>query len=126
MKYFVATLALLAMFLALPVQAQAAHAVGLSWGVPTSGGAPTGYNVYRTSTSGGCSTVTASGCSKIGTTAVPTTTFTDTTVAGGQTYFWVVTAFNATGESGPSNQVTASVPPDAPTAPGTLNVTSVH
>lgn len=125
MKYFVAILALLAVFLALPAQGQTAHAVGLSWATGTGGGSPSGFNVYRTTTSGGCSTVTATGCTKVGSTSASTTTFTDTTVQGGTTYFWVVTAFNSTGESTPSNQVTATIPPDVPTAPSNLTITSV-
>lgn len=124
MKLFIATLAFLAMFIALPASAQT-HAVGLSWSAPTSGGAPTGYHVYRTATSGGCSSVTAAGCTNVGSTSATTTTFSDTTVQGAQTYFWVVTAFNTAGESGPSNQVTATIPPDPSGAPSGLTVTGV-
>lgn len=124
MKYFVLTLLVVALALT-PASAAAQHAVGLSWAAGTSGGAPANFNVYRANATGGCATVTAATCTKLGSVAVPTTTYSDTTVAGGQTYFYVVTAQNATGESGPSNEVSAVIPPDAPTAPTGLTVTSV-
>lgn len=124
MKYFVLTL-IIAMT-ALVANAQAAHSVALSWTAPTvdsTHDAATGYNVYRTQTTGGCTVVTTTGCSKVG--PATTTTFTDTTVAASTTYFYVVTATNSAGESGPSNQVQANVPANTPNAPSALTVTSV-
>ncbi len=77
--------------------------VALTWSA--SPGA-TSYNVKRSTTSGGPYTTVAS----------PTTsTYTDTGVTNGTAYFYVVTAVNSAGESGPSSQVTAT-----PTTPVTI------
>lgn len=103
------------------------HCANLSWTAPTSGGAPTGYNVYRTTTSGGCSTVTSTGCTKSGSTTASVLTFTDSPLAASTTYFWVATAFNTSGESAPSTQATGTTNPDpAPVAPTNLTVTSIQ
>ncbi len=74
--------------------------VTLSW-VAVSGA--TGYNVYRSNTSG---LTTASG-TKL--TASPSTTspYVDSTAANGTTYYYIVTAVNGTGESSASTQVSA-------------------
>ena len=48
-------------------------------------------------------------------------TFTDTAVAAGQVFNYVITATDAAGESGPSNVITAAIP----TAPSTLCGTGV-
>ena len=87
---------------AIPGNAQ----VALTWNV--SAGA-TSYNVKRSTTSGsGYSTVSS-----------PTTaSYTDTTVTNGTTYYYVVTAVNSAGQSGNSNQ--ASATPALP--PTTVNV----
>jgi beta-lactamase superfamily II metal-dependent hydrolase len=74
--------------------------VSLAWG--TSAGA-TGYNVYRSTTSGFYTTALASN--------VPTNAYLDTTVANGTTYYYIVKATNGE-ESGPSNE--ASALPAAP------------
>jgi len=64
----------------------------------------TGYNVKRSSTNGGpYSTVGPN---------VATTSFTNTGLVNGTTYYYVVTALKGTGESGISNQATGT-----PTAP---------
>jgi fibronectin type 3 domain-containing protein len=64
----------------------------------------TGYNVYRSSVSGGP-------YSKVNTTLIAATTYVDTTVASGQTYFYVVTSVESNGvESANSAEVTAVVP----------------
>lgn len=76
------------------------HAVDLSWGASPTGGV-TGYNVYRSSTSG-------SGYAKIS--SVGSTSFSDSGVKAGSTYYYVVTAVSSGGESGYSNQTTAVVP----------------
>jgi hypothetical protein len=78
------------------------HSVNLSWNPSTSGAV--GYNVYRGGTSGGPYT-------EINSTLDPSTTYTDNTVLGGQTYYYVSTAVDASGvESGFSNQVKATIP----------------
>src|SRR5215813_9553382 len=83
--------------------------VTLSWNA--SSGA-TSYNVKRATTNGGPYTTIASG--------VTSTNFTNTGLTNGTTYFYVVTAVNSFGESGNSNQASATpqnsqTPPPAPT-----------
>ena len=89
--------------------------VSLTW--TTSSGA-TSYNVKRGTTSGGPYGVT------VGNT--PNTNFTDNTVVNGTTYYYVVTALNNNGQSGNSNQASAtpSAPPAIPAAPTNLNATA--
>lgn len=78
------------------------HTVSLSWTASTS--TVSGYNVYRSSTSGGPYT-------KINSSLDPGTTFVDDNVQAGQTYFYVTTAVNSSDvESGYSNQAEAIVP----------------
>lgn len=80
------------------------HYVSLTWNGSTGA---TGYNVYRgTATNGTAPTNPV----KITPTPITTTSFTDTTVQGGQTYYYVTTAVNASGESGYSNQASATIP----------------
>jgi len=76
--------------------------VSLSWNASTS--AVSGYNVYRGTKSGGP-------YSKINSTLYPSTTYTDSTVATGQTYYYVTTAVDSSGqESAYSNQAQAVIP----------------
>lgn len=98
------------------------HCANLSWTPASSGAAATGFNIYRSTTSTGCATLTASTCSKVGSTG--NTSFIDEAGLTASTqYFWVVTATNANGESGPSNQVSGTTAPDPPpSAPGSLTV----
>jgi hypothetical protein len=95
--------------------------VSLTWNA--SSGA-TSYNVKRSTTNGGPYTTVASG--------VTSTSFTNTGLTNGTTYFFVVSAVNSFGESGNSNQASATpVQPStgdifvAPTGtdanPGTIN-----
>ncbi len=78
------------------------HSVTLNWTASTSTVA--GYFVYRGTQSGGPYT-------KLQSTSVPGTSFTDTTVQSGTTYYYVVTAVDSGGaESAFSNEVTAVVP----------------
>ena len=84
------------------------NSVALSW--TAAAGSPASYNVKRSTTSGsGYVTVSTPG-------AVTGTSFTDT-VAGGTSYYYVVTAVNAGGESANSSEVTATPTLAAPAAP---------
>ena len=77
--------------------------VSLSWNAsPTA----TSYNVKRSTTSGGPYGTIATG--------VTGTAYTDSTVTGGTTYFYVVSGVNPQGESPNSSQASAT-----PVAPGT-------
>jgi hypothetical protein len=96
--------------------AQAGDArIDLSW--QASAGATT-YNLKRSGSSAGPYTTIASG--------LTTTAYADTSVVNGTTYYYVVTALNSAGESGPSAYVGAK--PQAanpvPAAPTDLNATS--
>ena len=86
------------------LMATAANAqVSLAW---TARAGATSYNVKRSTSTGGPYTKISS----------PTATnFTDTNLANGTTYFYVVSAVNATGES--ANSAQASATPVAPTQP---------
>ena len=66
-------------------------------------GAPTGYNVKR-STSTGAETTLPAGTNVAG------TTFTDTTVVTGTEYFYTVSALNGSGEGADSSEVTGAAP----------------
>ena len=79
------------------------HFVTLNWTASSSSGV-TGYNVYRSTTSGG-------GYTKVNSSAVTGTNFTDTTIAPGVTYYYVATAVDGSGnESAFSSEITAAVP----------------
>jgi fibronectin type 3 domain-containing protein len=89
------------------------NSVTLTWTAAT--GIPNSYNIKRSTTSG-------TGYTTVGTTTVPTVTFTDS-VLGGQTYYYVVTAANGGGESSPSSEVSASPALAAPVTPTGLTAT---
>ena len=79
------------------------HSAGLSWEASTSSDV-VGYYVYRGEQSGGPYT-------QITVTAVIGTAYTDATVAGGITYYYVLTAVDNTGtQSGYSNETVAAIP----------------
>jgi hypothetical protein len=76
------------------------HKVTLSW--KASASAVVGYNLYRRGTSG---------VVKLNLEPIPGTTYVDSTVQAGQTYFYVTKAVNARGaESMPSNEVRVDIP----------------
>jgi fibronectin type 3 domain-containing protein len=80
----------------------APHSVTLTWSPSTT--TVSGYNVYRSTTSG-------SGYVKLNGALVPSTTYTDSTVKNGTTYFYVTTSVDASGnESTQSNQVSVTIP----------------
>jgi fibronectin type 3 domain-containing protein len=80
--------------------------VSLAW---TASVGAASYNMYRSTTNGGPYAKIASG--------IVSTNTTDTGVTNGTTYYYVVTAVNAGGESGYSGQ--ASATPQAPPPPPT-------
>ena len=78
------------------------HSVALSWSPSTS--SVSGYNVYRGSTTGGP-------YAKLTSSVDGSTTYTDTSVQAGDTYYYVTTSVGTDGtESSYSNQVSAVIP----------------
>ena len=92
-----------------------AHTVTLNWVAP-SGSVVTSYNVKR-------ATAAAGPFAQIGTST--TTSFVDSNVTEGVSYWYEVDAVNATGEGAPSNVASASVPFQIPGAPTGLVATVV-
>jgi hypothetical protein len=81
----------------------AAHSVDLNWDASTGNGV-VGYNVYRGGAPGGP-------YSKINSALDASTVYTDNNVTSGQTYYYVTTAVDGSGnESGYSNQAQAVIP----------------
>ena len=79
------------------------HSVSLTWAASTSPGV-SGYNVYRGSGSGGPYT-------KVNSALITGTSYLDTTVQAGRTYYYVATALDSSSnESAYSNQAQAVVP----------------
>ncbi|NOZ78695.1 MAG: hypothetical protein GXP48_05850 [Acidobacteria bacterium] len=100
----------------LAASATGTNVIDLSWG-NVSGA--TEYRVYRSETSGGP-------YGQIATVAAPATSYSDGSVSGGVTYYYVVTAF-ASCESGYSNEASATAAGTcalAPTFAGIQSVTS--
>jgi Domain of unknown function (DUF4082) len=82
-----------------PVQ----HSVSLNWAASTSADV-SGYNVYRSSVAGGPYTLVSASL-------VPGTSYVDSSVSSGQTYYYVTTAVDSSnGESGYSDEAVAVVP----------------
>ncbi|MEM3396987.1 MAG: fibronectin type III domain-containing protein [Thermoplasmata archaeon] len=80
------------------------RSIVLAWNLPVDAGAPplTGYNIYRG--------LSMENKTLIATVDANTTTFVDTNITPGITYYYHVTAVNAIGESEPSNTVCVTVP----------------
>jgi hypothetical protein len=84
-------------------QAAQPHSVDLTWSASQSPGV-VGYNIYR-------STVSGSGYSKVNGSLNADTSYTDSSVTAGQTYFYVAKAVDGNDvESGSSNEVQVGVP----------------
>jgi hypothetical protein len=82
--------------------AQTSYSVNLSW--EAASGSPVGYNVYR-------GTAQAGPFSMINSTLDASTSYTDSTVVCGTTYYYVTTAVDAQGQqSAYSNEVEAVIP----------------
>ena len=78
----------------------APHKVTLTWAASTTTGVT--YNVYRGTVSGGPYALLASG--------VTTTSYTDTSVQSGTTYYYVTSAVDSSGQSPYSNEVQVVIP----------------
>jgi DNA-binding beta-propeller fold protein YncE/fibronectin type 3 domain-containing protein len=85
--------------------------VDLNWSASTGANS---YNIKRSTTSGGAYSIIATGLTG--------TSHTDTTVVNGTTYYYVVSAVNAGGESPNSGQASAT-PQPPPAAPTNLTAT---
>jgi fibronectin type 3 domain-containing protein len=86
-----------------------AHSTGLIWtpGAPVTGLTVSGYNIYRSTTANG----EGGSFALNGSTLVTTTSYTDTSVVPGTTYFYVVAAQSSNGnQSGFSNEATSVIP----------------
>jgi fibronectin type 3 domain-containing protein len=81
------------------------HSATLNWGASDSPGVTiAGYNIYRSKVSG-------TSYVKINATLATGLTYTDLTVQSGQTYFFVATAVDASGNESPfSNEAQAVIP----------------
>ncbi len=78
------------------------HSVTLTWG--SSSSSVVGYDVYRATTSGGPFTLQT-------TSPISATTYTDSNAQSGQTYYYVVTSVDSTGDqSSYSNVASAMIP----------------
>jgi hypothetical protein len=115
---------LLAALLSLPALAQAqSHSVTLNWNagaITSTASAATSFQVWRGTAAGGETLLTTAGT---GGNVGLVTTYTDTTVVAGTTYFYEVFALNSFGPSGPSNEASAAIP-TAPTG-GKPNAPSI-
>jgi fibronectin type 3 domain-containing protein len=81
--------------------AQKQHTVDLSWNASADA---VGYNIFRGTVSGGPYTM-------INSSLDGATSYTDSTVVSGNTYYYVTTAVNSESQqSGYSNQATAVIP----------------
>jgi hypothetical protein len=86
-----------------PTPSPSAHSVGLTWS-PSSSSGVIGYNVYRSTTPSPSGSYVRIG-------NVAGTSFTDSSVQGGQTYFYTVTTVNSANlESAQSSPISATVP----------------
>jgi hypothetical protein len=89
--------------------------IGLTW--TTSTGA-TNYNIKRSTTAGGPYSTIASN--------IAGTSYNDTTVTNGTTYYYVVAAVNSGGESGNSNEASATPQAPEPSNRITLTITMTN
>lgn len=78
------------------------HSVLLQWTASTTAGVT--YNVFRGTSSGG------EGTSPVNSSAISGTTYTDTNVTSGQSYFYTVEAVDSGGSSTASNEAQANIP----------------
>ncbi len=87
--------------LAITLSGTGTHAVVLQWNVDSGA---TSYEVYRGTVSGG------EGTTPLNESAISGTSYTDTNVTSGTTYFYTVKAVNSAGTSSASNEASAAIP----------------
>lgn len=91
----------------------------LSWAAPASGGAAiSGYIIYRGTSPGGETGVPVNGS------LVSGTSYAVAGLTNGTTYYFKVFAVNAVGQSPPSEEVSATLPPIVPSSPPASNATT--
>ena len=83
-------------------QIASSHSVQLLWTASSTSGVS--YDIFRANTSGGY------GSTPLNPSPVAGTTYIDTTVVSGQTYFYVATAVDSAGSSADSNEVSVTIP----------------
>jgi hypothetical protein len=113
-KHLLAVISLCFAFAFLASPARAQHSASLSWTASSDAAAnPTlGYNVYRLA--GACPASGTNGFTKLNTSPVTTTTFSDASVGLGSFCYYVTATLNGA-ESVPSNTASAVILPGAPT-----------
>lgn len=84
--------------------------VSLTWSAPTTGSAPSGYYIYRSTTSGQEALYANT----------QATSYSDSAVTAGDTYYYQVSAFNSAGESARTSEAYATVPTSGGGTGGTL------
>jgi hypothetical protein len=101
--------AILAMlFFASPLFAQS-HSNTVNWTAPTSGPAPTGYNVYKYASA--CpAQILLTTATKLTTTPITALTYTDTTPTAGSVSCYFITSVDASGESAASSTIQLTTP----------------
>jgi len=90
--------------------ALSSNSIQISWSASGSGGTPSKYNIYR-------STSSSSGYSLISSVNVPATSYTNTGLTTGTTYYYLVSSENPVGESDRSSYVSATPTAPVPNAP---------
>ncbi len=97
----------------------ASHSASLAWTWAQGTGDPaTGFHCQRSLVTGGPYSTTVTVPSPL------TLICVDSTVVGGNTYFYVVTAFNSGGDSLPTTEAKAIIPLAVPVAPAGLTITA--
>jgi hypothetical protein len=103
-------------------QASTTHSVTLTWLWSQGTGDPaTGFHVWRAAT---CAALSTTGTAYATITPATTLTDVDTAVTAGQAYCYMVTAYDATGDSASTNEVSVTIPLAVPVAPTGLTVTA--
>ena len=120
LRIFILSLTAFLLTSSTPLFSQTVHSNTLNWlWSQGTGDAATGFHVFRSATT------PVSTTTPYATVLSPATlTYVDTAVVAGQTWNYVITAFNSGGDSTPSNTATCVTPFSAPQAPTSLSAVS--